>query len=646
MRFLIIFFICISVNAQTRYVTATGAGSHDGTSEANAWTLAEAFTNAAAGMTINCKAGNYGALQLTLTTSGTQANPIIFRGYITTPGDIVAVSGTTFSEAGAVITSEGPSIVGTITSNRPNQDQGLRFTGQWIEFRNFQFQYYNRPFESIGDNCIIDNVYGYSAGNHNPTEVADNLFSATFPTGGYTGYGARIQGDNITVKNMTIIDAGAEGIRLTNSDNPTFENITVECVRGTGTYNNHYSADGNITDYHFLIGANTSNGSFDNITIINPVSAIYPGHGIVVKPLENQGATNHVIENFETTNTYIETQFPDTQNITFRDGVVNSTDNDSRREAHGARIANGSQDVIVQRVEFNGARWMSWGWDEAVYQTTYTKSAVRAKVLDCLFNNTNSTPYAAIAVSAVNFPAHQYTTEDLVIDHVTVYNYFYLFEVAKPNTNTDIFNIVVDGVTQEITTRGTSNTFDETYSTSNFSNGFSAPSGTAITSLQPQFANPGLGDFTLGNASLQGISIATPNFPANLDIGYIDNGSSGDVDPPIVSNETTTEITGVSFRRNWDLNEPGTRFLEWDTDSGAPYSFSSTESMGYYTSHFDYATGLNTGTLYYARVRGKDQAGNQYFGTEFQVTTTGTPPDPDPPAWQEGLKGRTILVKF
>lgn len=72
-----------------KYVTVTGGGLHDGSSEANAWTLAEGFANYAAGDRVNIKAGTYATTAMfTLSTSGSAASPVVFRGYKTTIGDI------------------------------------------------------------------------------------------------------------------------------------------------------------------------------------------------------------------------------------------------------------------------------------------------------------------------------------------------------------------------------------------------------------------------------------------------------------------------------------------------------------------------------------------------------------------------------
>ena len=73
-----------------RYVSVSGGGLNDGTSEANAWTWDQAMANYAAGQRINVKAGTYtnsGASTVS-STIGSRTNPIHFRGYKNTIGDL------------------------------------------------------------------------------------------------------------------------------------------------------------------------------------------------------------------------------------------------------------------------------------------------------------------------------------------------------------------------------------------------------------------------------------------------------------------------------------------------------------------------------------------------------------------------------
>lgn len=72
------------------YVSVAGGGAHDGTSEANAWTLAESLAAPApAGARVNVKTGSYTLVGGTSAfPTGTIPLPILFRGYNSTIGDL------------------------------------------------------------------------------------------------------------------------------------------------------------------------------------------------------------------------------------------------------------------------------------------------------------------------------------------------------------------------------------------------------------------------------------------------------------------------------------------------------------------------------------------------------------------------------
>lgn len=71
-----------------KYVTVSGGGLHDGSSEANAWTWDEAVANCVAGDRINVKAGSYTTSGTSTTTGGAQGNAMAWRGYTSTIGDL------------------------------------------------------------------------------------------------------------------------------------------------------------------------------------------------------------------------------------------------------------------------------------------------------------------------------------------------------------------------------------------------------------------------------------------------------------------------------------------------------------------------------------------------------------------------------
>ena len=78
-----------------RYVTVSGAGARNGTSEANAWTIDEALAGYTAGHRVYVKGGTHTAtatsniVNLTRSgQSGTRTAPVVWEGYTTTPGDL------------------------------------------------------------------------------------------------------------------------------------------------------------------------------------------------------------------------------------------------------------------------------------------------------------------------------------------------------------------------------------------------------------------------------------------------------------------------------------------------------------------------------------------------------------------------------
>lgn len=125
-----------------KYVTVAGAGAHDGTSEANAWTLAEAIAAYAAGQRINVKAGTYAntTTDRTLGTSGTTTSPIWWRGYNTTIGDIDANNALT--KPAVTFTTGRLSVSGShqiisnldISGAQVTNGQVRIFTGTFIHF--------------------------------------------------------------------------------------------------------------------------------------------------------------------------------------------------------------------------------------------------------------------------------------------------------------------------------------------------------------------------------------------------------------------------------------------------------------------------------------------------------------------------------
>lgn len=100
-----------------RYASVSGAGAHDGTSAANAWTLAEAIANATSGHRVNLLNGTYSVGTFTWSLSG-----IWLRGYNTTIGDC----DTDPSLTRPLITMSGDDY---FTTNGPGVMSSVRVTG-------------------------------------------------------------------------------------------------------------------------------------------------------------------------------------------------------------------------------------------------------------------------------------------------------------------------------------------------------------------------------------------------------------------------------------------------------------------------------------------------------------------------------------
>lgn len=75
-----------------KYVSVAGGGAHDGSSEANAWTLEEAIAApVGAGVRVNVKSGTYTLTAARTLPAGTSENPIEWRGYNSTIGDLLTI---------------------------------------------------------------------------------------------------------------------------------------------------------------------------------------------------------------------------------------------------------------------------------------------------------------------------------------------------------------------------------------------------------------------------------------------------------------------------------------------------------------------------------------------------------------------------
>lgn len=151
-----------------KYVSVAGGGTHDGSSAANAWTMAEATAAVSAGDMVNCLAGTYiaddsaSSAVMDLDVSGTIAAFVRWRAYTTTIGDFAE------GDAQPVILNAGTNtltncVLATTLTNAYNQFIGFRFTG--ASSTGFDGSNTVKLLNFVGCKFDANGALGLSAGN-------------------------------------------------------------------------------------------------------------------------------------------------------------------------------------------------------------------------------------------------------------------------------------------------------------------------------------------------------------------------------------------------------------------------------------------------------------------------------------------------
>lgn len=114
---------------------------------------------------------------------------------------------------------------------------------------------------------------------------------------------------------------------------------------------------------------------------------------------------------------------------------------------------------------------------------------------------------------------------------------------------------------------------------------------------------------------------------------------------PNISSRSVTAISKNGATISWALSEPGTGQIEYGlTTTYGSLSMLETDLL---VSHAQSLSGLTAGTLYHARIRSKDAAGNEAISPDFTFTTLADePPPPPPPPPSGGMPPETTILKL
>ncbi len=303
---------------RVRYATKNGAGTMDGTSEANAWSIDMAFDNTYVdpGDYINIKYGEMGpygtpsggstSAHYNLSNLGASAsNPIAWVGYHTTPGDLdrppnsfAAVSWSDYLAGTPEIDGTrplDPSVMPTfsgditVTDNKYINNGYLFYTDGGEEgyiFKNIQIQYFRRGFYTLNINhSVLNNVVQANHGWFTDVE-------------GQGGVNTDLQGSSFFLStgsdNNIITNCASYNVAFIAFTLNTGNNNVVSYCEAVSNINN-----GNPEDYYFhTIGRYNV---FHNIKVDRLSDSNHSGHGICF----NQGAGYNVMRDSQIKGTSI-----------------------------------------------------------------------------------------------------------------------------------------------------------------------------------------------------------------------------------------------------------------------------------------------------------------------------------------------------
>ncbi|MBD0778835.1 hypothetical protein HPE56_13610 [Maribacter sp. ANRC-HE7] len=512
------------------YVTITGKANNNGRSEATAWSIQHAFATAVAGDVVYVKAGNYASVNITSKRSGTSGNPIKFIGYNTTPGDITATNGPTYTKDDWLENGQDlpDNIMPHLEANPINQipesaDRGFVINHSHIELHNFMLSEYRVGIQVSSSNVILDNIIGFQFGNWSRNSNCWNN-AGVYGCDNGTGYGIyTTKANNVNISNTLIIDAGLAAYF------PTFsENINISWSEAYA-YNG-----GNGSDYLFDY-FNTSNSSITDCyaerTYKDEVN--HRSRALIFQAASD----NNILERFKAKNARI--QVENSRNNVLRD--VYSEGAQGLMNSGGLQLFGQSDNNLFINWEMTGEGIQFLGITGAENQRTpHTSSGDNNYFINFIIRDLPAfNGNALVSFHRLDAAGTNLTGGTNYIIGLTADNFPWIINANRAGTIHFYNSSFSNGTKATIDTyysgyNNATGSYKATFTNCNdYNNAFPAIAGTNITTNNPSFKNIADNDFSLQpNSPLKDIGMdgSTLKTEAAYDILGKARGSNGGYD--------------------------------------------------------------------------------------------------------------------
>ncbi|MFS4469269.1 Ig-like domain-containing protein [Maribacter sp. 2210JD10-5] len=474
------------------YATVSGRASSDGKTEETAWDLVHAFKTAKAGDIVHVKAGEYKDLKIFTSRSGTSNSPIKFIGYKNKPGDVVSTIFSTytkndFDQDNSVLKGDSMPL---LTNNRGSnkdpdpEDRAFNIDHSFIHIENFMTQYYDYGYDidtrTTGN--VLINFVANEMGNWNPSNSGWNQsFALPDSQGGnLSGFGIRAKSsENLLVKNVITFNAGHANVDFISCNNVVYENAKCYATKR-----------GNSTDY-MTIFYGTSNSKVKNYEAYRVSGLPHANRALVLIC----NSSNNVIEDVYTENLRMVVHINSNNNI-FRN--ITSQGSGNPFEAEFSISTNSNNNIIYNFKADNSGGINFRGGDNQCGGSKSTGTGNNNFFINPVI--TNVIPWHEAAIDFGFQSAGNGSAGKNYIIGGTFDNAPNLIKVDRPNEMLFLVNCTFSNISKGFMGSRDNEGFvpKVTYDHVNFYNiPFSLPSGTSITSLNPNFND----DKSLKNSS-------------------------------------------------------------------------------------------------------------------------------------------------